>query len=85
MNGELYRLLIISASEDAEEMVRRLAESGFESTYITDYPNALANVRSLIPDLILLTKQSGLSSLSLINKLRRLIPLGLPLCLDLLP
>lgn len=75
VNGEHYRLLIISASSDAEEMLRRLAESGFESAYLTDYHNALANVRSLIPDLILLTKQPGLSSLSLINKLQRQFPM----------
>jgi len=69
------QLLIISGSAEAEEMKLRLAESDFNAVDIVNYPNALPVIRSALPDLILLTKQSGHSSLSLINKIHRQFPL----------
>ncbi len=61
-------------------MKLRLAECGLADVEIADitiadYPNALAVIRAGIPDLILLTKQRGLSSLSLINKITRQFPM----------
>ena len=75
MSNSKYRLLIVSASEKAEEIKLRLAENDFAAVSIADYPSALPAIRSAIPDLILLTKQPGLSSLLLINKIHRQFPL----------
>jgi sigma-B regulation protein RsbU (phosphoserine phosphatase) len=75
VNDDKYQLLIISGSAEAEEMKLRLAESDFNAVNIVDYLNALPVIRSALPDLILLTKQSGHSSLSLINKIHRQFPL----------
>jgi phosphoserine phosphatase RsbU/P len=69
------QLLIISGSAEAEEMKLRLAESDFNAVNIVNYLNALPVIRSALPDLILLAKQSGHSSLSLINKIHRQFPL----------
>lgn len=75
MSDDKDQLLIISGSAEAEEMKLRLAESDFNAVDIVNYPNALPVIRSALPDLILLTKQSGHSSLSLINKIHRQFPL----------
>lgn len=75
MGNDKYQLLIISGSAEAEEMKLRLAESNFGSVNITDYHDALDATRSDIPDLILLTKQPGQSSLLLLNKIHRQFPL----------
>ncbi|MGV0033453.1 MAG: SpoIIE family protein phosphatase [Candidatus Azotimanducaceae bacterium WSBS_2022_MAG_OTU7] len=75
MSDDKYQLLIISGSAEAEEMKLRLAESDFNAVNIVSYLNALPVIRSALPDLILLTKQSGHSSLSLINKIHRQFPL----------
>ena len=53
----------------------RLAEGGLNAVTIVDYPNALPVIRSDLPDLILLTNESGHSSLSLIDKIHREFPL----------
>ncbi len=56
-------------------MQHRLAENGYENTHLADYADAVSSVRALVPDLVLLAKQPGLSSLSLINKLQRQFPM----------
>ncbi len=75
MSDDKDQLLIISGSAEAEEMKLRLAESDFNAVNIVNYLNALPVIRSALPDLILLAKQSGHSSLSLINKIHRQFPL----------
>ena len=75
MSDDKYQLLIISGSAKAEEMKLRLAERDLNAVNIVDYPNALPVIRSALPDLILLTKEPGHSSLSLINKIHRQFPL----------
>ena len=75
MSDDKDQLLIISGSTEAEEMKLRLAESDFNAVTIVNYSNALPVIRSVLPDLILLAKQSGHSSLSLINKIHRQFPL----------
>ena len=70
-----YQLLIVSASSEAEEMKLQLSENGFTQVSIVDYHHVLAAVQAAIPDLILLTKQQGLSSLSLINRISRQFPM----------
>ena len=74
MGNENYRLLIISRSSEAEEMKARLVESGFTAVNIVDYPDALEALRASLPDLVLLTKQPGRSSLSLLNRIHRRFP-----------
>ncbi|MBO6556340.1 MAG: SpoIIE family protein phosphatase [Pseudomonadales bacterium] len=71
----MKKLLIVSAYSKAEEMKLRLAENGFPQIDIVDYTNAISVIRACVPDLILLTKQSGLSSLLLISKIHRQFPL----------
>lgn len=71
----MEKLLIVSASSEAEEMKLRLAENDFPNVSIVDYTNAITAIRASIPDLILLTKQPGLSSLLLIRKIHRQFPL----------
>ncbi len=56
-------------------MKLRLAENDFSQIDIVDYTNAVSVIRASVPDLILLTKQSGLSSLLLISKIHRQFPL----------
>lgn len=75
MSDDRHQLLIISGSAEAEEMRLRLAEGGLNAVTIVDYPNALPVIRSDLPDLILLTNESGHSSLSLIDKIHREFPL----------
>ncbi len=75
MSDDKYQLLIISGSAEAEEMKLRLAESDFNAVNIVNYLDALPVIRTALPDLILLTKQPGQSSLSLINKIHRQFPL----------
>lgn len=56
-------------------MKLRLEESDFPNVSIVDYPQALWAIRSAIPDLILLMKQPGLSSLLLLSKIHRQFPM----------
>ena len=75
MANNRYHILIVSASAVADEMRLRLAESGFTATEITDYDTALEHIRHSLPDLILLTKQAGHSSLLLTSKIARQYPM----------
>ena len=75
MGNNRYHILIVSASAAADEMRLRLVESGFTATEITDYDTALEHVRRSLPELILLTKQAGHSSLLLTSKIARQYPM----------
>ena len=75
MGHDKYQILVISASPDAGEMRRQLAEDGFVSSQTVDYAQALDAIKTDFPDLILLTKQRGLSSLSMINKIHHQFPM----------
>ena len=75
MGDDKYQLLIISGSAEAEEMKLRLAERGLNAVAIADYPNALAVIRSALPDLILFTSKPGHSALPLVKKIHRQFPL----------
>ena len=75
MGDDKYQLLIVSVSGIAADMRQTLVESGFPNVSIVDYPGALAAIRAVIPDIILLTKQPGHSSLLLINKIHRQFPM----------
>lgn len=75
MGNDRYQILIISASAEAEDMKLHLAESDFTAVSVINYHDALNIIRNDLPDLILLTKQIGVSSLSLINKINRQFPM----------
>ncbi|SVD82592.1 uncharacterized protein METZ01_LOCUS435446, partial [marine metagenome] len=75
MGNNRYHILIVSASAVADEMRLRLVESGFTATEIIDYDTALEHIRHSLPDLILLTKQAGHSSLLLTSKIARQYPM----------
>lgn len=75
MGNDNYQLLIVSISAVADEMRQGLADSGFTSVNCVDYDHALEAIRAAMPDLVLLTKQSGLSSLSIINRISRQFPM----------
>ena len=75
MHSETYQLLIVSGSAEAEEMKLGLVESGLSAVKIVDHATVIEGIRDSIPDLILLTKQPGLSSLSLLNKIHSQFPI----------
>lgn len=75
MGNSSYKLLIVSGSAEANEMKLRLAESDFTSVSIANYPEAIVALRAAVPDLVLVTKQHGQSSLSVINKIHRQFPM----------
>ena len=56
-------------------MQLRLAESGFTSVSTSTYQQVIESVRELLPDLILLTKQPGMSSLKLLSRVSRQYPM----------
>ena len=75
MSVESLQVLIVSASSAAEEMRYRLNEDGFTSVNIVSPRLALDAIRSSIPDLVLLTKQPGFSTLSLISRMSKQFPM----------
>lgn len=75
MGNDRYQILIVSTSAAADEMKARLAESDFTSVKISDYHSLFDQLRSSLPDLVLLTKQEGASSLLLLSKIHRQYPM----------
>ena len=75
MGNDKYQILIVSTSAAASEMKARLAESDFTSVEIADYQSAVGQMQHSLPDLILLTKQPGASSLLLLSKMHRRYPM----------
>ena len=75
MGTDKPSLLIVSSSAVAETMRQQLVDNQFTPVRIVSYGDALREVRAALPDLILLTRDPGVSSLSLINKLNRQFPM----------
>ncbi len=75
MDNDKYQILIVSASAAADDMRLSLAEEGFTAVEISDYDNVLEHIQRSLPDLILLTKQAGHSSLLLTSKISRQNPM----------
>ena len=75
MANDSYQILIVSASTAAEELKLRLVENGFIAIEIIDYDRVFDHIRHRLPDLILLTKQAGHSSLLLTSKIARQYPM----------
>jgi serine phosphatase RsbU (regulator of sigma subunit) len=75
MGTDKPSLLVVSSSAVAETMRLQLVESQFPLVHIVPYSDAMREVRAELPDLILLTQDPGVSSLSLINKLNRQFPM----------
>ena len=75
MANDRYRILIVSVSAAAEEMRLRLADVGFIAIEIVDYDTLFEHFQDVLPDLILLTKSGGSSSLLLTSQVVRRYPM----------
>ena len=75
MSNNSYRVLIIAAVAESEELSLQLAQDGFAPPNISVFDNAFDTIRASLPDLILLTTQPGTSSISFTADASRQYPM----------